>query len=58
MSLYLDWQSLVKKSVRYLDLQDGKRSELVLLLSYTELLKVQPIGKSEVPVGYLEMLKW
>lgn len=37
------------------DLQDGTRSELVLLLSYTELLKVQPIGKSEVPVGYLEM---
>lgn len=37
------------------DLQDGTKSELVLLLSYTELLKVQPIGKSEVPVGYLDM---
>ena len=38
------------------DLQDGKRSELVLLLSYTELLKAVPIGKSEVPVGYLETM--
>ena len=37
------------------DLRENNNSELIMLLSYTELLKVQPIGKSEVPVGYLNM---
>lgn len=37
------------------DLRENNNSELIMLLSYTELLKVQPIGKSEVPVGYLDM---
>jgi len=37
------------------DLKENNNSEIIMLLSYTELLKVQPIGRSEVPVGYLNM---
>ena len=36
------------------DLASGKRTELTELLAYSELLDVQPVAKSEVPVGYLE----
>ena len=35
------------------DLANGKKSDLVELLAYSELLDVQPVAKSEVPVGYL-----
>ena len=35
------------------DLISGEKTELIKLLAYTELLKVQPVGKSEVPVQYL-----
>jgi len=36
------------------DLASGKKTELSLLLAYSELLDVQPVAQSEVPVGYLE----
>jgi hypothetical protein len=36
------------------DLISGEKTEMVKLLAYTELLKVQPVGKSEVPVKYLK----
>jgi hypothetical protein len=37
------------------DLADGKRSELVRLYLFTQLSKMQPITKSEMPQMYLEM---
>lgn len=37
------------------DLADGKNTQLVQLLAYSELLDVQPVAKSEVPVRYLDM---
>jgi len=35
------------------ELSTGKRTELTTLLAYSELLDVQPVARSEVPVGYL-----
>lgn len=35
------------------DLSQGKTTELTELLAYSELLDVQPVAKSEVPVGYM-----
>jgi hypothetical protein len=37
------------------DLKNGNRSELVELLAYSELLDIQPVARSEVPVQYLKM---
>jgi len=37
------------------DLADGKNTEIVQLLAYSELLDIQPVAKSEVPIRYLEM---
>tara|TARA_B100000902_G_C27272787_1_gene897207 strand:+ start:44 stop:1057 length:1014 start_codon:yes stop_codon:yes gene_type:complete len=36
------------------DLASGKRTELTELLAYSELLDVQPVAKSEVPIGYMQ----
>ena len=36
------------------DLADKKQTELVELLAYSELLDIQPVARSEVPVGYLK----
>ena len=36
------------------DLASGKTTELTELLAYSELLDVQPVGRSELPVGYLD----
>jgi hypothetical protein len=35
------------------DLASGKKTELTTLLAYSELLDVQPVADSELPVGYL-----
>lgn len=37
------------------DIKNGERSELVELLAYSELLDVQPVARTEVPVEYLRL---
>jgi len=37
------------------DLADGKNTELVELLAYSELLDIQPVAKSEIPVGMMDI---
>lgn len=37
------------------DLRSGKKTENTIMLAYMEILNVQPVGRTEVPVGYLRM---
>ena len=37
------------------DLKSGKKTDNTIMLAYMEILNVQPVGRSEVPVGYLRM---